>query len=86
VVSTPIRDVVHPYQKLGLVGVAERAEDFVAELEVALVPPPPTWHDRVAQVLERSSWDHIFQRMFQQVEEVAGAKTKDAVQPCSTTW
>src|SRR5678815_953596 len=36
VVSTPIRDVVRPYGEVGLVKIAETAEDFVASIQAAL--------------------------------------------------
>jgi UDP-galactopyranose mutase len=58
VVSTSIRDVVDPYGKEGLVKIADRAEDFVRDGQLAITERMQEgWLEKVDDFLSRSSWD-----------------------------
>src|SRR5579871_3932480 len=50
-VSTSIRDVVRPYGEMGLVEIADSANDFVAALERALETDRTTWQTKVDRFL-----------------------------------
>lgn len=63
VVSTAIRDVVHPYADLGLVAIADEADDFIARCAEAMRPPAATWQRNVDAFLARSSWNDTQARM-----------------------
>ncbi len=63
VVSTPIRDVVHPYGEKGLVHIASSAPEFVAAIEKALQPPDKVWLSAVYDCLSAISWDKTWQGM-----------------------
>jgi glycosyltransferase involved in cell wall biosynthesis len=69
VVSTPIRDVVHPYGTLGLARIAANAADFVHEIDEALLEGKS--HDRqkrADEFLESRSWDETWHRMNELIE------------------
>ena len=63
VVSTPIRDVVHPYGEKGLVHIASTAPEFVAAIEKALQPPDQAWLSAVDRCLSAISWDKTWNGM-----------------------
>jgi UDP-galactopyranose mutase len=63
VVSTSIRDVVHPYGVKGMVGIADTPEAFVREVEARLTPPPREWLAQVDAHLATTSWDLTWSRM-----------------------
>jgi UDP-galactopyranose mutase len=64
VVSTPLRDVIHPYHNQNLVHIADNPEDFVDEIDLAIAERKnPEWLDRVDHYLRDNSWDITFQRM-----------------------
>jgi len=63
VVGTPIRDVVEPYGRLGLVQIAGDAEGFVRGIEAALAEDREDLVRRAAPVLARGSWDSIWAEM-----------------------
>lgn len=63
VVSTPITDVVRPYEELGLVQIAASPEEFIAAVERALGPPLPGLLDRADQFLRGISWDAVWDGM-----------------------
>lgn len=64
VVSTSIRDVVHPYGHNRMVHIADTAEDFVASIEMAMSDRKnPEWLDRVDHYLRDNSWDNTFSKM-----------------------
>jgi len=65
VVSTSIRDVVHPYQDLGLVRIADTPDDFVAAVEEALAQHGPDMVRRGDRLLSRMSWDRTWDAMHQ---------------------
>ena len=70
-VSTPIRDVVHPYATEGLVYIAESVEEFVAAVEAALEQDPhgSGWLARVDRFLAGISWDRTWQGMAERIKE-----------------
>ena len=57
VVSTSIRDVVHPYGQLGLARIADTPREFVAAIEEALAEPPAPRLAAADALLARTSWD-----------------------------
>jgi UDP-galactopyranose mutase len=65
VVSTPIRDVVHPYGDAGLVRIASDAAEWVAAIESALArgPADARWLERVDRFLAGISWDRTWGEM-----------------------
>jgi UDP-galactopyranose mutase len=65
VVSTPIRDVVHPYGDAGLVRIADGAAEWVAAVEAALSrgPADAAWLERVDRFLAGISWDRTWGEM-----------------------
>lgn len=67
VVSTSIRDVVHPYGVQRIVRIADTPADFVREIERAMSEDSrdAEWNGRVESILARSSWDATWQRMWE---------------------
>jgi UDP-galactopyranose mutase len=66
VVSTPIRDVVEPYGRLGLVAIADTTERFVAAIERALEATPDeraALTRRADMLLGSISWDRTWAAM-----------------------
>ncbi len=64
VVSTPIRDVVHPYGVEQLVAIGETTEEFVTIIEKLLTTDNRTaWLQGVDQFLDNCSWDLTVQAM-----------------------
>jgi glycosyltransferase involved in cell wall biosynthesis len=65
VVSTPIRDVVHPYGDAGLVHIARSAAEFVEAAERAMREREndPGWLGRIDGFLRHSSWELTWSRM-----------------------
>lgn len=93
VVSTSIRDVVHPYGDEGLVHIADDAQAFAAAVDRALAERG-TRAERARRaatdaVLAQTSWDRTWARMVALLEDVlaqrrrAGEGHEEA--PCSTT-
>ena len=75
VISTPIRDVVHPYGDLGLVAIAEDAQQFVAAAERLLrAGRDPSWRADVKAFLDRLSWDATWGEMNRLMEEKLARK------------
>lgn len=64
VVSTSIRDVVHPYGHQKLVHIADKAEDFCDAIDLAMEERKAAeWADRVDHYLRDNSWDITFEKM-----------------------
>ncbi len=63
VVSTPIRDVVEPYGRLGLVHIADTADAFVEAVDEVLRDGHPASRERVDALLAHMSWDSTWTRM-----------------------
>ena len=77
VVSTAIRDVVRPYQALGLVHIADTAAVFVAGWEAALSAPAGEHLRRADEFLAQLSWDKTWKEMSRRVEEVLCREAAD---------
>lgn len=64
VVSTSIRDVIHPYGHQQLVHIADTPEDFIDCIDLAVEEKKlPEWLDRVDHYLKENSWDITFNKM-----------------------
>lgn len=71
VVSTPIRDVVRPYGKLGLVHVAATPAEFVTAIACALQEDGAARQRQVDGLLSSMSWDQTWNGMRLLIDEVA---------------
>ncbi len=84
VVSTPIRDVVRPYQALGLVHIASTASEFAAAIDAALEENASERLARADEFLASNSWDMTWRRMRDLIDgavesnRVASSKSGDA--------
>jgi UDP-galactopyranose mutase len=63
VVSTSIADVIDPYQRLGLVEIADDVETTIAAVGRALVSEPATRWRRADAFLAGRSWDRTWAAM-----------------------
>jgi UDP-galactopyranose mutase len=65
VVSTAIKDVVHPYSEKKLVHIASSPEEFLLCIERAISEraSDPSWLERVDSFLADNSWDITFEKM-----------------------
>lgn len=63
VVSTAIRDVVRPYGEIGLVHIADTAEEFVVACERALEENPDERIKHADEFLSAMSWDKTWEQM-----------------------
>ncbi|HET7541971.1 MAG TPA: glycosyltransferase [Polyangiaceae bacterium] len=70
VVSTSIRDVVRPYQALGLVRIADSVIRFVCACEAALAEAPAPRITRADRYLSQLSWDRTWANMRAHVDRV----------------
>jgi UDP-galactopyranose mutase len=74
VVSTPIKDVIRPYQALGLVHIASDAQQFAASLDAALADDAEDRIWRVDDFLSQTSWDRTWQRMSDEIDHAIEAR------------
>jgi UDP-galactopyranose mutase len=74
VVSTPIRDVVHPYGDAGIVRIAATPAEFVAAVEAALADNAATHIARADALLAQTSWDQTHGRMAALIHSVCDAR------------
>ncbi len=74
VVSTSIRDVVRPYGEMGLVHIADTAEEFVAAVETAISVDAAARQQRADDFLADMSWDSTWGRINALIEAVVSAK------------
>ncbi len=80
VVSTAIRDVVRPYGELGLVHIAETAQEFAAACELALNENADERIERADEFLSGISWDITWTQMSDLINEtIAPQGTKLAI-------
>lgn len=80
VVSTPIRDVVYPYSREGLVGIGENAEDFVTIIDNLLATPGrDAWLQAVDLFLDNYSWDLTCQAMTEAL--LKALNTRNVIRP-----
>jgi glycosyltransferase involved in cell wall biosynthesis len=63
VISTSIHDVVDPFERLGLVRIADTAEAFVAAIEAARADDVAAFTTAADVFLEHRSWDETWARM-----------------------
>jgi UDP-galactopyranose mutase len=76
VVSTPIRDVVHPYGEEGLVYIAEGVEETIDAVEMALALDGDEHERRVDEVLAQTSWDKTWASMQRLIDEAVASKQR----------
>lgn len=74
VVSTAIRDVVRPYQALGLARIAGSVEEFVAACGAAMAEASTDRLQRADEFLSRQSWDQTWQRMRAHIDEAVESR------------
>jgi hypothetical protein len=70
VVSTPIRDVVEPYGRLGVVSIGATPEAFGAAIERSLKVPEQGWWEKVDELLNHTSWDRTFAGMWSEISRL----------------
>jgi UDP-galactopyranose mutase len=71
VVSTPIRDVVNLYGKLGFVHIAETPASFIAAIEKAMVERSEEHLRQIDAMLSMTSWSRTWGRMRELIEDIA---------------
>jgi UDP-galactopyranose mutase len=72
VVSTPIRDVVRPYGELGLVHIADNAQQCAAALEqVMCFGMTLKWRERADAFLKTLAWDDVWAEMDARITRIA---------------
>ena len=71
VVSTSIADVVTPYGELGLVGIADDPEGFIAAADAARQVERASWLIRVDGYLAGRSWESTFAAMRSRLDALA---------------
>jgi len=78
VVSTPIRDVVYPYGQMGLVRIANDAQEFTAAIDDLLKSEADQkqWLATVDGFLATMSWDETWNRMARLIDEVVANRTR----------
>ncbi|HET6145657.1 MAG TPA: glycosyltransferase [Candidatus Acidoferrales bacterium] len=69
VVSTSIADVIRPYGTMGLVHIADDAEQFVASLEKAMAEDSVRRQNEVDNFLARECWSRTWGRMSELIED-----------------
>lgn len=81
VVSTPIRDVVCPYGQMGLVRIANNAQEFTAAIDDLLQPETnrKRWLETVDEYLATMSWDETWARMSRLIDETVASRTRVAL-------
>jgi hypothetical protein len=80
VVSTPIRDVVEPYGRLGLVHIAATANEFAASIKSCLGGAEKGWCERVDHLLSQTSWDRTFAGMWSEITRLMPGRTANPSQ------
>jgi UDP-galactopyranose mutase len=101
VVSTPIRDVVHPYGEQGLARIAHDATSFIEAVDAALAeretPESHARRDSCDAFVAQTSWDRTWARMHALVREAhtrranvkaaaeSHSETETREGPCSIT-
>ena len=75
VVSTSIQDVLNPYGQLGLVEIADNAEEFSQAIARSLHPHDDTWQKSVEQFLAEMSWNTTVEGMLKEIERCGLRKT-----------
>jgi UDP-galactopyranose mutase len=85
VISPSIRDVVTPYFDLGLVSIADTAEEFIHAAEGILTHGMPNdWAEKVDDFLGELSWDQTVADMTRLIEEGIRQKSISSTQNFSS--
>jgi glycosyltransferase involved in cell wall biosynthesis len=80
VVSTAIRDVVYPYQQMGLVSIGRDVETFIAAIEYELKKSADRqWLHAVDEYLSDKSWQDTFTAMVELMQAVRRRATSVAL-------
>ena len=80
VVSTPIRDVIYPYGQMGLVRIANDAQEFTAAIDDLLKSANrKEWLETCDRFLATMSWDETWERMARLIDEVVANRTRTAL-------
>ena len=77
VVSTSIRDVCEPYQKLGLVRIADSVPEFVAACDAALAQPLGPLLAAADRFLAQMSWEKTWSEMSLRVEDAVQRRAEN---------
>jgi len=77
VISTPIRDVVHPYGVNKLVHIGSTAEEFIryAEQELAVIDKSK-WLEKSDEFLADNCWDNTYAAMMAKIRDTVKNKSK----------
>ena len=78
VVSTPIRDVVRPYEELGLVRIASTADKFVEAIEESVHENAAERRAKADEFLSTISWEKTYGSMSELIDEAIAANTEQA--------
>jgi UDP-galactopyranose mutase len=84
VVSTSIRDVVEPFQRLGLVRIADTPATFVDAVEDALADDLTKHAARADSFLARRTWDGTWSEMSDLVRAAVAGRKRASPSPQST--
>lgn len=77
VISTSIRDVVHPYSDLKLVEIADTPDEFISAAEKILATPhDDEWLARVDAYIATLSWDKTWSQMSNLIDAVIARKRR----------
>ena len=76
VVATPIRDVIAPYGKLGLVLIAATASEFISSIDKVLQEDPTARQGQADSFLSQLSWDRTWGDMCSLIREAAARKLR----------
>jgi UDP-galactopyranose mutase len=80
VVSTSIHDVVVPYGEIGLVEIADNAEDFASAIKLLMKQKDnEAWQKKVKDHLKGNSWDLTFSKMKEVIYKTIEQKENMAV-------
>lgn len=81
VISTSIRDVVRPYGDLGLVRIADTADEFVVAAEKAMQEDTVAlgWLNQVDTFLEQISWDRTWSSMVQLIDSAIATRQDNRI-------
>jgi UDP-galactopyranose mutase len=81
VVSTPIRDVITPYGKRGLVRIASTATEFVDACEAALQEDSAGRRESAGDFLRDLSWDRTWDRMATLIDQAIAGRSASKPTP-----
>ncbi|MEO6725825.1 MAG: glycosyltransferase family 1 protein [Blastocatellia bacterium] len=85
VISTSIRDVIRPYREIGLVRIADTAEQFVKAAEAAMAEDAQDRVRRSDAFLMQMSWNRTWAQMSALIDEAVAAQrsSSQATQPAA---